>query len=41
MGVKNEKELSNGQKAMLEVYRSSKSDAIAERAQYDYNKRIA
>jgi hypothetical protein len=40
MGVKNEDELSNGQKAMLEVYRSSKSDAIAERAQYDYNKRI-
>lgn len=40
MGVEKESQLSNGQKALLEIYRSSKEDAIAERAQYDYNKRI-
>lgn len=40
MGVDNEKELSDGQKALLEIYRSSKEEAIAERAQYDFNKRI-
>lgn len=40
MGVENEKDLSNGQKAMLEVYRSSTGDAIKERTQYDFNKRI-